>query len=84
MINVLYFLAKFLANNYKQALDTINTHIPVLQAAMTELGITDPSEFASWIDEERDYLQTLKQEPTGEDVLKMEYIVLLRKLESTA
>lgn len=68
-------------NNYKQALQIIETHKPVLTAAMASLGLTDTSVFASWVNEERQYLERLKQEPNGKDVLKMDYLVLLRKLE---
>lgn len=68
-------------NNYKQALNIIETHKPVLRAAMSELGLADTSIFASWLSEEREYLEHLKREPDGQDVLKMEYLTLLRKLE---
>ena len=68
-------------NNYKQALQIIETHTPVLRAAMASLGLTDTSVFASWVNEERQYLERLKQEPNGKDILKMDYLVLLRKLE---
>jgi hypothetical protein len=50
---------------------------------MLELGITDHTVFTSWVEDERNYLQMLHQEPTGEDILKMEYVTLLQKLETT-
>jgi hypothetical protein len=49
---------------------------------MVDLQITDPTVFRMWIDQEQEYLQKLQEEPMGEDVLKMEYLSLLRKLES--
>jgi hypothetical protein len=55
--------------------------MPVLRAAMSGLGLTDTVVFSSWLNEEREYLQSLKKEPEGQDILKMEYLVLLRKLE---
>jgi len=73
--------ARFLANNYKQALNIIETHKPVLRAVMSDLGLTNTSIFGSWLSEECEYLEQLKQEPDGKDVLKMEYLVLLCKLE---
>jgi hypothetical protein len=73
--------ANFLINNYKQALEIITTHTPILRETMAELNITSPSIFGTWIQEEYDYLHDLRQEPTGDVVLKMEYLVLLRKLE---
>ena len=68
-------------NNYKQALDVIDTHSAILSASKIELGITSDSTFTTWLDEECAYLKALRQAPEGEDVLKMEYLTLLKKLE---
>ena len=68
-------------NNYKQVLEIIEMHKSILRAAMASLGLTDTSVFTSWLNEEWEYLERLKQEPNGKDVFKMEYLVLLCKLE---
>lgn len=39
---------------------------------MEAQGISDTSIFSDWLDEERQYLQGLKQEP-AQDSLEMEY-----------
>jgi hypothetical protein len=61
----------------------MESHLSVLHATMLELGITNHAVFVSWVEDKRNYLQMLHQEPTGEDILKMEYVMLLRKLETT-
>lgn len=61
----------FLVNNYHQALDIIGTK-PALIKQMQDQQVADLGVFASWINEERVYLQTLKKEPLEETTV-MEY-----------
>ncbi|THU79171.1 hypothetical protein K435DRAFT_875809 [Dendrothele bispora CBS 962.96] len=70
-------LVKFLENNYKQALEILRD-VPVLQVEMYELGITSETTFCQWLEEEKEYLKSLKKEPL-EETLQMEYY---RKLEA--
>ncbi|KIK69852.1 hypothetical protein GYMLUDRAFT_150446 [Collybiopsis luxurians FD-317 M1] len=73
-------LSKFLYNNYKQALDTLNT-IPSLRSHILAAKITDPSVFYEWLVEEGEYLQNLSQTPP-EETLKIDYfnkLVALRE-----
>ncbi|THU78145.1 hypothetical protein K435DRAFT_700709, partial [Dendrothele bispora CBS 962.96] len=70
-------LVKFLENNYKQALEILRD-VPVLQVEMYELGITSETTFCKWLEEEKEYLKSLKKEPL-EETLQMEYY---RKLEA--
>ncbi|THU80237.1 hypothetical protein K435DRAFT_823707 [Dendrothele bispora CBS 962.96] len=70
-------LVKFLENNYKQALEILRD-VPVLQVEMHELGILSETTFSEWLEEEKEYLKSLKKEPL-EETLQMEYY---RKLEA--
>lgn len=69
----------FLFNNVKQALNIINKRPQLLQE-MRQLGVQSTKEFYSWLEEERAYLLSLKKEP-AEEMLKMEYVKALGKLE---
>ncbi|KAF8339461.1 hypothetical protein F5887DRAFT_889178 [Amanita rubescens] len=64
-------LSRFLVNNYKQATEILRTE-PTLRSAMQAQGISDTSVFTDWLEEERQYLEQLKQEP-AQDTLEMEY-----------
>lgn len=68
----------FLCNNYKQALEILESELLVWRR-MEEEGIRDDSEFDEWFDEETGYLEGLKQEPPVE-TLEMEYYRKLVKL----
>lgn len=62
---------KFLVNNYKQALKILKSE-SLLRSTMKTQGISDVTIFDSWLQEEREYLKGLKQEPE-QDTLEMEY-----------
>ncbi|KIK20324.1 hypothetical protein PISMIDRAFT_13075 [Pisolithus microcarpus 441] len=65
-------LMKFLLNNYKQALDLLSNSCATLERLMCELGVSDPTIFRQWLDEEHVYLKSLLWEP-AEETLQMEY-----------
>src|SRR6266550_903259 len=62
---------RFLVNNYKQAVEILRSE-PTLLTAMQAQGISDINIFTDWLEEERQYLEGLKQEPV-QDTLEMEY-----------
>ncbi|KAI6022186.1 hypothetical protein BKA83DRAFT_4463979 [Pisolithus microcarpus] len=64
-------LTKFLLNNYKQALDLLSNGHVTLEQLICELGVSDPTIFRQWLDEERAYLKSLLWEP-AEETLQME------------
>lgn len=64
--------AKFLHNNYKQALNILKDCPQNLSDSMKELGISHTDAFAEWLAEEKTYLSGLKREPEVE-TLQMEY-----------
>ncbi|KAJ3775255.1 hypothetical protein FB446DRAFT_638291 [Lentinula raphanica] len=72
-------LSKFIVDNYKQALEIEATR-PALAKTMTDLGIPSVETFNQWLEEERDYLNSLKKEPP-EETLQMEYYKKLVKLQ---
>ncbi|KAJ7188451.1 hypothetical protein C8R46DRAFT_830600, partial [Mycena filopes] len=65
-------LSKFLVDNYKQAVGTLDA-AEALAASMTQLGISDASEFQARLDQERDYLRGLTRE-LEEDTDQMDYL----------
>ncbi|KAK1232440.1 hypothetical protein PQX77_004416 [Marasmius sp. AFHP31] len=71
-------LSSFLVNNYKQALEIIDSR-PALLVAMQELGVRSFSDFPEWLKKEEDYLKNLKTQPEGE-ALEIEYLQKLEKL----
>ncbi|KAJ2930481.1 hypothetical protein H1R20_g6616, partial [Candolleomyces eurysporus] len=71
-------LSKFICDNYKQALAIMATESH-LKVAMAAQGISDTNIFELWLDEEREYLKSLKKEPTGE-VWQMDYYQMLVNL----
>ncbi|KAF8507749.1 hypothetical protein JB92DRAFT_3083995 [Gautieria morchelliformis] len=72
-------LSTFLYNNYRQALQILDTLPTQLTAAKKELKIPSDTMFDTWRNEEKEYLSSLKQEPEI-DVLRPEYLRTLRKL----
>jgi hypothetical protein len=66
------FIATFLYNNYKQALDILSSGPTALSQAMVDLKISDTQVFEEWREEERVYLEGLQKEPITE-TLEMEY-----------
>ena len=74
------FIGKFIVDNYKQALEILQTEAP-LRAVMKRHGITDPTIFRTWLDEEKMYLSDLLREPP-EETLEMEYYERLVQLSN--
>ena len=79
---LLSVLAKFLYNNYKQALDIICECEITLPVLMNEHDIADEQVFEVWLMEEKTYLQQLSDEPP-EETLQMEYWEQLVKLTAS-
>ncbi|KAI6041993.1 hypothetical protein EDC04DRAFT_2878686 [Pisolithus marmoratus] len=75
-------LTRFLLNNYKQALDLLSNGHATLEWLMCELGVSDPTTFKLWLDEEHVYLKSLLCEPV-EETLQMEYWQWLVSLEGS-
>lgn len=74
--------ARFLASNYKQALETVVTCTRHLEKVMPELGIASVDEFRSWHEEEFEYLRSLQGAAVEPDeTWKEEYVELLIKLD---
>lgn len=59
-------------DNYKQALHVLHEGRTKLAQLKLELGLTDDSVFATWLREEKEYLQSRAKEPE-EETLQMEY-----------
>jgi hypothetical protein len=76
------YIATFLLNNYKQALNILESGPQALTQAMSDLGIADGSVFEVWLEEERAYLQGLQREP-DEETLQMEYWQKLVDLQAS-
>lgn len=72
------FVGTFLCNNYKQALEILESEV-LVRRRMDDEGILEASEFGEWFDEETGYLEGLKHEPPVE-TLEMEYYRKLVKL----
>jgi len=72
---------KFLLNNYKQALELLDT-TPAIAAALAGLGATQASDVTGWLKEEGDYLRGLKKEPL-EETLEMEYYKMVLNLRDS-
>ena len=72
-------LAKFLANNYRQALGIISDVNQTLPKVLKKFSITSKVILEEWSAEEKAYLQSLRHEPPQE-TLKMEYLHRLVKL----
>lgn len=74
-------LAKFLSDNYKQALDILHG-ADSLQAAMSDMNIASTAVIESWLDEERMYPSSrVKGEPPLEETLQIEYVKKLKGLQ---
>jgi Kyakuja-Dileera-Zisupton transposase len=71
---------KFLVNNYKQALNILEGKTSV-RDAMVAREVT-PENFRQWLQDEREYLKSLKTEPL-EETLQMEYYQKLVNMDDT-
>jgi hypothetical protein len=72
------FLGNFIYQNYRQALDRIQTSSERLRILGSKLGTTS-EDYETYLENERKYLQDLRVEPP-EDVEKADYIDHLTKL----
>ena len=68
-------LGTFLLNNYKQALEILDTRSAV-DSALVKVGARDMVMVKEWLKEEEEYLRGLSKEPL-EETLEMEYYKLL-------
>ncbi|KAK7435868.1 hypothetical protein VKT23_019399 [Stygiomarasmius scandens] len=68
-------LSKFIYNNYRQALEILQTN-DVVARGMRAAGLTKAEEIEQWLEEEKDYLRT-RQQPTERDNLVVEYYAKL-------
>ncbi|KAJ7640923.1 hypothetical protein B0H17DRAFT_1216483 [Mycena rosella] len=73
-------LSKFLVDNYKQALDILDTE-EALTFAMDQAGISGGDEFRRRLEEEKAYLRSLSKEPE-EETQQMEYYQSLMNLQA--
>lgn len=73
--------ANFLYNNYKQALDILDSAPVALANSMEDLGVADTKTFEDWLEEEKTYILGLQKEPEVE-TLQMEYWQKLVNLQS--
>jgi hypothetical protein len=76
-----HFAATFLLNNYRQALDLLQTK-PAVIAALEKLGATDAMAVEGWLCEEGAYLRGLSKEPLQE-TSEMEYYTTLVKFRDS-
>ena len=74
-------LGSFLLNNYKQALEILDTRLAV-NNALAKVGARDMVMVKEWLKEEEDYLRGLSKEPV-EETLEMEYYKLLLSLDAS-
>lgn len=76
----LVFPGRFILNNYKQALVTIDGEKELLEK-MSLRGLSGTETFAIWLEEERKYLSNLRSEPI-EETLHMDYYLALVDLSA--
>jgi hypothetical protein len=77
----LYLLGTFLLNNYKQAIEILDTR-SVVSSALVKVGAQDMAMVKHWLKEEEEYLRGLSKEPL-EETLEMEYYMLLLNLSTS-
>ncbi|KAF8575614.1 hypothetical protein K439DRAFT_1369517 [Ramaria rubella] len=75
----IHVVGQFLYNNFRQAIRNLQLLKPQLEAAKKMYGIDSNAVFHSWLQQEEQYLQTLKKE-LPEDILKVKYLLNLQKL----
>lgn len=76
-------LGQFIVNNYRQALRIINENTGPLAEMMKTLNISSMNDFIRWLDEEKLYLLELKKpDPTDAQLLSIQYVKMLKKLEA--
>ena len=72
---------KFLFNNYKQALNVLETRHAV-NAALSKVGAVNGAVVEGWLHEEETYLRGLSKEPL-EETLEMEYYKMVLSLRES-
>jgi len=72
-------IGKFLWDNFKQAIEIVNTYPERLEELMETLEVSTPEIFDEWKQEELKYLSDTKTEPV-QAVLEMDYLQLLKEL----
>ena len=72
-------LGKFIFNNYRQALEIIREHQPLLRAAAHGNPSLTATTYENWLAEEHQYLLDLKKEPR-EDTAACLYVDALHQL----
>ncbi|KAJ3743085.1 hypothetical protein DFH05DRAFT_1400357 [Lentinula detonsa] len=71
-------LSKFIYNNYRQALTILEAKDSVI-SRMRAIGVLDGKEIFGWLDEEKEYLESRREEPE-EDLNRMDLYVKQVKL----
>ena len=72
-------LGKFIFNNYRQALELIREHQPLLRSVAQGSTAPTAETYEGWLADERQYLSDLKKEPR-EDTLACLYVDVLQQL----
>jgi hypothetical protein len=72
------YTSKYLHDNYKQALNILETK-PAVIAALTKVGVVDGVTVEGWLREEETYLRGLSKEPL-EETLEMEYFKMVMNM----
>ncbi|KAJ7854670.1 hypothetical protein B0H14DRAFT_3449419 [Mycena olivaceomarginata] len=76
-------LSKFICSNYRQALAILRTE-PALEKWMLQEGVDGYARFHEWLQEEKDYLLSLKDAAkTNVETLEMEYVQKLVNLSAS-
>ncbi|KAJ3736164.1 hypothetical protein DFJ43DRAFT_1129763 [Lentinula guzmanii] len=75
-------LSKFIYNNYRQALTILEAKDSVI-SRMRAIGVLDGKEIFGWLDEEKEYLESRREEPE-EDLNRMDLYVKQVKLMNVA
>lgn len=74
------FLANFIYQNYRQALEIIQIDSPHLAELSNKLGLGG-DDYENYLKNERDYLASLRSEP-AEEQAQAEYMELLFELDT--
>ncbi|KAF7323820.1 hypothetical protein MKEN_00603300 [Mycena kentingensis (nom. inval.)] len=74
-------ISSLLVSKYKNAIEVLDS-LPALETAMQRLGVEDRSVFETWLEEQREKLQTVVEEPEPEETLSMEYYQKLVNLQA--
>ncbi|KAF7288901.1 hypothetical protein MIND_01406100 [Mycena indigotica] len=75
-------LSKFICDNYRQAIRIIDNK-PAVQRVMAKEGIEDGEDFVRSLQEEKEWLLTLKSASSEIESSRIRYIHALKKMETT-